>query len=37
MAVWQRIQHDCAHNEHQPLLFDQILPSLRQINSGVMG
>lgn len=38
MAVWQRIQHYCdQHNQHQPLLFDQILPSLRQINSGSDG
>jgi LysW-gamma-L-lysine carboxypeptidase len=38
MAVWQRIQHYCAqHNQHQPLLFDQILPALRQISSGSDG
>lgn len=34
MAVWQRIQHYCADfNRTRPRLFDQIMPSLRQISS----
>jgi LysW-gamma-L-lysine carboxypeptidase len=38
MAVWQRIQQYCAqYNQDRPLLFDQMLPSLRQISSGSDG
>lgn len=38
MAVWQRIQTYCAHhNQTHTRLFDQILPSLRQIASGSDG
>jgi len=38
MAVWQRIQAYCAaYNDDKPRLFDQYLPSLRQIASGSDG
>lgn len=38
MAIWQRIQAYCAaYNSDKPRLFDQYLPSLRQIASGSDG
>lgn len=38
MAIWQRIQAYCsAYNHDKPRLFDQYLPSLRQISSGSDG
>lgn len=38
VAFWNQVQAHCnAHNQDQQLLFDQLLPALRSINSGSDG